>query len=235
VTDVAQASSWIWISNPNPEPAAVSLAMHTEAGLVLPDLGEELSVPADGQLRVDLGPLVPDDGRATGVTIRSENGVEVAVSVATVVRDGDGRTGLSIQRGDTAPDTVYVLTGVGRPGRRQFLDLVNPGADTAIVDVSIFNGITVLRPAELQGLEVAPGGLLVAELGSALEAAEEITAIVSVRQGSLVAGRHAFNREGAMDWVAHTGITAALWRGGAVVPQVRNDPTLTRRLGTSVE
>lgn len=235
VTDVAEASSWVWISNPNPQPAAVSLAMHTETGLQLPDLGEELSVPADGQLRVDLGPLLPDDGRAAGVTIRSENGVEVAVSVATVVRDGDGRTGLSIQRGDNAPDTVYVLTGVGRPGRRQFLDLVNPGADAAIVDVSIFNGITVLRPAELQGLEVAPGGLLVAELGSALEAAEEITAIVSVRQGGLVAGRHAFNREGAMDWVAHTGITAGLWRGGAVVPQVRNDPTLTRRLGTSVE
>ena len=235
VTDVAEASSWVWISNPNPEPAAVSLAMHTEAGLELPDLGEELTVPADGQLRVDLGPLLPDDARATGVTIRSENGVQVAVSVATVIRDGDGRTGLSIQRGDTAPDTVYVLTGVGKPGRRQFLDLVNPGAEAAIVDVSIFNGITVLRPAEFQGLEVPPGGLLVAELGSALEAAEEITAIVSVRQGGLVAGRHAFNREGAMDWVAHTGITAALWRGGAVVPQVRNDSTLTRRLGTPVE
>lgn len=234
-TDVDQASSWIWISNPNPQPAAVSLAMHTLNGLELPDLGEELSVPAEGQLRVDLGPILPDDARATGITIRSENGVAVAVSAATVVQDGEGRTGLSIQRGDSEPDSVYVLSGVGKPGRRQFLDLVNPGADAAIVDVSLFNGITVLRPAELQGLEVAPGGLLVAELGSALEAAEEITAIISVRQGGIVAGRHAFNRDGALDWVAHTGITAGLWRGGAVVPQVRNDDALTRRLGTAVE
>lgn len=235
VATVAEASSWVWVSNPNTESAAITLVLHTEAGLQLPDLGEELTVPPQGQLRIDLGPLVPDDGRATGVTIRSENAVPVAVSVATVVKDGDGRTGLSIQRADTGPDTVYVLTGSARPERRQFLDLANPGADPAIVDVSIFNGITVLRPAQLQGLQVEPGGLLVAELGEALEAAEEITAIISVRQGGVVAGRHAFNRQGQLDWVAHTGVTAGVWRGGAVVPDVRNDETLTRRLGTAVE
>jgi len=232
---VDQAASWVWVSNPNPESAAVSLAMHTEIGLELPDLGEELTVPANGQLRIDLGPLLPDGARATGVTIRSENGVPVAVSAASMVQDGDGRTGLSIQRGETSPDTVYILTGAAAPGRRQFLDLVNPGGDPAVVDVSLFNGITVLRPAELQGLEVAPGGLLVSELGSALESAEEMTAIISVRQGGIVAGRHAFAREGTLDWVVSTGITAGLWRGGEVVPAVRNDETLTRRLGTAVE
>jgi hypothetical protein len=235
LVQVDQAASWVWVSNPNPESAAVSLAMHTEVGLELPDLGEELTVPANGQLRIDLGPLLPDGARATGVTIRSENGVAVAVSAASVVQDGGGRTGLSIQRGDTSPDTVYILTGAAAPGRRQFLDLVNPGGDPAVVDVSLFNGITVLRPAELQGLEVAPGGLLVSELGSALEAAEEMTAIISVRQGSIVAGRHAFDREGTLDWVVSTGVTAGLWRGGEVVPVVRHDATLTRRLGTAVE
>jgi hypothetical protein len=234
-TDVDQAASWIWVSNPSEEAAAVTMAMHTTSGLVLPDLGEELTVPAEGQLRIDLGPLLPDDARATGVTVRSENGVPVAVSTATVVQDGEGRTGMSVQTGATSPDTVYVLTGVGEAGRRQFIDLVNPGAENAIVDVSLFNGITVLRPAQLQGLEVAAGGLLVAELGSALEVADEITAIISVRQGGVVAGRHAYAREGALEWVAHTGITAGVWRGGAIVPQVRHDATLTRRLGTSLE
>lgn len=228
-------ASWIWVSNPGEEPAAVTVTLHASSGAVVPDIGDELLVDAGHVLRVDLRGLLPPGESAAGATIRSENGVPVAAGVSTLLRPESGdpdTTGYTSQLGWPSPDASWVVPGERMAGRSQVLHLTNPGAETALVDVALWDGAALRRPDGLQGVEVGAGALVELDVTDDLDGAEQSVAFVTATEGSIVAGRHSFGSEVA-DWVAHTGVPARLWSGGDVVPPVDHDPQLLEGLGTS--
>lgn len=228
-------ASWIWVSNPGDEPAAVTIALHTRSGAVVPDIGDELLVEAGHILRVDLRGLLPAGESSAGATVRSENGVPVVAGVSTLMQpeatDPDA-TGYTSQLGWPSPDTSWVVAGERMAGRSQVLHVANPGADTAVVDVALWDGAALRRPDALQGLEVGAGALVELDVTDELDGAEQSVAFITASEGSIVAGRHSVGSEVA-DWVAHTGVPASLWSGGDVVPPVDHVPQMLEQLGTS--
>ncbi len=228
-------ASWIWVSNPGDEPAAVTVTLHTRSGAVVPDIGDELLVEAGHILRVDLRGLLPEGESAAGATVRSENAVPVVAGVSTLLRPESGDpdvTGYTSQLGWPVPDPSWVVPGERMGGRSQVLHLVNPGADTAVVDVALWDGAALRRPSALQGIEIDAGALLELDVTEDLDGADQSVAFVTASEGSIVAGRHSFGTEVA-DWVAHTGVPASLWSGGDVVPPVDHDPQMLEQLDTS--
>lgn len=228
-------ASWIWVSNPGDEPAAVTVALHSRSGAVVPDIGDELLVEAGHILRVDLRGLLPAGESAAGATVRSENGVPVVAGVSTLLQPESGdpdATGYTSQLGWPSPDPSWVVPGERMAGRTQVLHLVNPGADVAVVDVALWDGAALRRPSALQGVEVDAGALLELDVTDDLDGADQSVAFVTASEGSIVAGRHSVGSEVA-DWVAHTGVPASLWSGGDVVPPVDHDPQMLEQLGTS--
>ena len=229
-------ASWIWVSNPGEESAAVTVTLHGADGAVVPDIGDELLVEGGHTLRVDLRGLLPAGQSAAGATVRVENGVPIAAGMATLVApesSSPNRTGYTAQLGWPAGDGAWVVPGETGEGRRQVLHVVNPGADTAVVEVAVWDGAAVRRPEDLQGIEVAPGALVELDITEVVAGAQHMAAFVTAVEGTIVAGRHSVADEGRADWVAHAGVPASLWSGGDVVPPVDHDPQLIERLGTT--
>lgn len=231
----AGTASWIWVSNPGEEAAAVTVTLHTADGPVVPDIGDELLVDAGQVLRVDLRGLLPPGQSAAGATVRSENGIPVVAGIASLMAPEIGdpdQTGYTAQLGWPSGDTDWVVPGEQVEDREQVLHLVNPGADVARVDVAVWDGAALRRPADLQQVEVAPGALVELDVTSTVSGAAGMVAYVSTTEGVVVAGRHSVGEEVA-DWVAHTGVPAGLWSGGGAVLPVDHDPQLIERLGTT--
>src|SRR5690606_29794649 len=65
----AGTASWIWVSNPGEDAAAVTVTLHTPDGPVVPDIGDELLVEPGQVLRVDLRGLLPPGQSAAGATV----------------------------------------------------------------------------------------------------------------------------------------------------------------------
>ena len=228
-------ASWIWVSNPGEEPAAVTVTLHTADGPLVPDIGDELLVEGGEILRVDLRGLLPPGQSAAGATVRVENGVPVVAGVSTLLSPESGdpaRTGYTTQLGWPSADQAWVVPGEEAGEREQVLHLVNPGADPAVVDVAVWDGAGLRRPAGLQDVAVAPGALVELDITDVVAGSTHYAAFVNASEGSVVAGRHSVGDDVA-DWVAHTGVPASLWSGGDVVPPVDHDPQLIERLGTS--
>lgn len=231
----AGTASWLWVSNPGTEAAAVTVTLHTATGPEVPDIGDELLVEPGQVLRVDLRGLLPPGQSATGATVRSENGIPVVASSATLFAPEAGdaeRSGYATELGWPGGDPSWVVPGERAAGRQQVLHVVNPGADAALVDVAVWDGAALRRPAGLQGVQVEAGALVEMRITEVVADAEQMVAFVTARQGTVVAGRHSVGADVA-DWVAHTGVPSSLWSGGDVVPPVDHDPQLIERLGTS--
>jgi hypothetical protein len=181
-------SSWLWVMNPGERTATVELTMHTESGGVVPDGLAELTVPAGEQRRVDLSGTLPDDVVVAALTARS-NGAPVVISGATVWQARSPElTGLSVQLG-VAPDPAWIVVGSSAGGRTETLRLVNPTSEPALVDVRLFDGLRVLEPTSLQGLELPPGVAITVPLDEQLGDVDTWTALVDAREGAIVAGR----------------------------------------------
>lgn len=228
-------ASWIWVSNPGEDAAAITVTLHTPTGPVVPDIGDELLIDGGQVLRVDLRGLLPPGQSAAGASVRSENGVPVVAGVSSLMAPESGdadRTGYTSQLGVAEGDSSWVVAGERAAGRDQVLHVVNPGADPASVDVAVWDGAGLRRPSALQGVEVAPGALAELDVTEVVGDAEQVVAFVEATEGTIVAGRHSVGSDVA-DWVAHTGVPSRLWSGGDVVPPVDHDPQLIERLGTS--
>ena len=223
------ATSWVWVANPNDEPAAITVTMHGPDGPLVPELGEELSVAARGVLRVSLDGLLPDGVSAAGVTVTSVNDLPVAASVGTVVRragDDANRTGYSVQQGAAAADVQWIVSGPVAPDGALAVHLTNPSAESAVVDVAIWDGAAVQRPPGLQSVTVAPGAFVEVALDAALVQATSYTAFVTATSGSIVVGSRSVSAGVPIDWAVTTGVPAAVWRGGGTIPPVVQRPDL---------
>jgi hypothetical protein len=228
--------SWVWVSNLEDRPAALVLTLHTAAGGIVPGISDELTIAPGETRRVDLGGMLPEGVSSAGVTIRSENSVPVTAAAVTEYLGTDpARTGIAVQLGAPSPDTSWVLTGGPTSGRDGLLHLVNPGSEAARVDVSIWSSDGERRPPELQGVTVSPGAMRTFDVTAQLpEQADDHTLFVTAREGSVVAGRHAYDRVGTRRLVANVGVPGSLWTGGQIVPPVDFAPSLTQRIGTDL-
>lgn len=227
------ATSWVWVSNPGDQPAAVALTLHGSAGPVVPELGEELTVAPASILRIPLDGLLPVGQSAAGVTVSSTNDIPVVVSLGTVVRlagDDEDQTGYSVQTGVPAGDVLWVLSSPAGSDASITLHLTNPGAEVAIADVVVWDGSVGQRPPSLQSLSVPAGGLLEVPVDAQLLSGKTFSAFVTVREGQLVVGGRSVRPTSPIDWVVTTAVSAAVWRGGAAVPEISQEIGLVERL-----
>lgn len=227
------STSWVWVSNPSDEPAAVFLTLHGTSGPVIPDLGEELAVEPGSILRIPLDGLLPAGQSAAGVTVTSTNEVPVVVSLGTVVRlagDDEMQTGYSVQSGLASGDVSWVLSGPASIDGSITLHLTNPGAETALADVVVWDGSVGQRPPALQSITVPAGGLVEVPVDAQLLSGPTFAAFVTVREGQVVVGGRSVRPNAPIDWVVTTGIAASSWRGGDPVPAISQEPGLVERL-----
>ncbi|MBW3658175.1 MAG: hypothetical protein KY457_06025 [Actinobacteria bacterium] len=234
--DDGDVQSWLWVTNVEDRAAALALTLHTEAGGVVPEGVDEITLEPGTTQRIDLRGLLPEGRTRAGVTVRSENSVPITASVATEYGGGDpARTGFAVQLGAPAPDALWVLSGGPPAGRDTAVHLSNPGSEPAIVDIVLATSPTAVAPPELEDIAIPPGSLRSVNLTPHLRAdATDHSVFVVASEGTVVPGRRALDRAGTMRLVAGGGVPGALWAGGRVVPPVDYEPTLTQRLGTDL-
>ena len=233
LADDEDTSPWLWVLNAGDRTAAVELTLHTETGGEVPFGLSEVSVPAGELRRVDMSGTLPDEVAEVAVTARS-NGVPIVVSGAVARQADDSeRTGVSIQLG-AAPDTRWVVSGVGGEERLEQLRLVNPEGEAALLEVSFFDGVRIREPEELRGLELPAGSSTAIDLADHVPSGAPWTAFVTAREGAVVVGRLGTDAgDGPLHLLATAGVPAASWltSGTSLLPVQR--PGLVTQLGTS--
>ncbi len=226
-------SSWLWVVNRGDRTAEVELTLHSEDGGDLPLGLTQVSVPAGELRRVDLTGTLPDGVREVAVTARS-NGVPIVVSGGVRRRVDDvQRTGISVQLG-ASPDDRWVVSGTASERRRDRLRLVNPQGEAASVDITLFDGVRTLEPAELQGLALPAGSTRTVALEELVPPSARWSAFVTATTGQLVVGRVGSDGgDGPLHLVAGTGVPSASWTtaGSGLLPVPR--PGLVTQLGTA--
>jgi hypothetical protein len=235
VPDGEESSSWLWVANLGERTAPVELTLHTPSGGQVPDGLAEVSVPPGQLRRVDLRGTLPDGETSAAVTVRS-NGAPVVVSAGSqMVSAIPGRTGFPIQLAAPSTDATWVVSGGDTTDRLERLRLVNPGGTDASVSVVLWNGTTLLRPSELQDLDLSAGAARTVEIHEQLGTVSGWSAFVTAAGGEIVVGRVARNT-GDEGWhlVATLGIPGRAWApvtSGLVAIQ---EPGLVHRLGTTL-
>lgn len=231
--DDDQRESWLWLTNAGDRAAAVELTVHTDDGGAVPEGLEELILEPGVVERIDLRGLLPDGADHGAVTVRSDNGQPITASVATqfLAEEAD-RTGIAVELGSPATDDTWVLSGGPTEGRDVEVHLVNPGGADAVVDLSVWAGSGVLRPAELRDIPVAAGAAVVVPVSEHLVGAASHAIFVTARSGAVVAGHVAISDEGRLDPVVSIGSALGYLSGGGAVPPVRFAPGMPQRIGT---
>ncbi len=230
IADGDAAASWLWLTNHADRTRSVELSLHAPDGATPPDGLAEVSLPPGTIRRVDLAGTFPEGVGGVGVTARSD-GDGVMVTTGTRLTGDDGPHGTAVQLGREASDT-WVLSGGVADGRVEQLRLVNPTGDVAIVDVTLFNGVAVLRPEELQGIEVPSGGIRTRRIDELLADGQAWSVSLSASQGAVVIGRRGHDTEDAGHLVAVPGVSSQAWDVTAPGLAPHRVDGLTQRLGT---
>ena len=225
------AASWLWIHNPSERTASVELTLHTADGGEVPVGLAEVSIGPDELRRIELSGTLPEGTAQAAITARS-NGVPIVVSAAAQITADDAeRTGVAVQLG-SAPDGDWVVSAAGEGDREEQLWLVNPGSEPAVADVRLFNGVAVVRPPQLQGVEVPAGSSRRVDLTEPLGDAERWSAFVSTSRSEVVVGRVGHDIDGPLRLTAVPGVPARSWAAADSGLTAVFGDGLSRRLGT---
>jgi hypothetical protein len=212
VVESEEQTSWLWITNPGDRTAAVEFTLHLADGGGVPEGLTGIDVPPGTMRRIDLSDTLPEGVADAAITART-GGVPVVVSGGVLTTDEEpDATGLAIQLGASAADRSWVVSAGDPQDRSEWLRLVNPGADTASVDVVVVDGSAPSVAAELLDLEVPPGAVVQVELTEELEDLDAWTAFVTA-DTDIVVGRIGAStaEEGGLHLVAVPGQSAAAW------------------------
>jgi hypothetical protein len=236
VSDSEADDAWLWVVNLGDRPAPVELTLHTEDGGIPPAGLSEVTV-APGQLRrIDLRGTLPEGVTTAGVTARSD-GAPIHVSGVVQRRGADAAgSGFVVQLGVPTSDDRWIVSGGPLDeGRRELLEVLNPGSEAAELSVTLFDGSSVVRPGELDGLTVGPGGRLRLDLQQHLAGARSWSAFLTTSAGEVVVGRIGLGgHDDGLHLVATPGTPASAW--GAPVVGLPSSPAIgtVQRLGTSL-
>lgn len=210
---------------------------------------ESAGVPADGaptspdEQAVDAAPvdtsLVGADAPHAGLTVVVDHGPDVVVSLGSThgaaaadpAADHGVRTGVNIALGTELADDAWTLVGGNPADRNVVLDLVNPGGETAVLDVRLWTELGPTTPTELSGLTLEPGHSTSVVLDPWLVGPTSVI-FVTAREGTVVAGRRAHDVSGRLDLTATIGVPA-IRADTDVDVTVREDLGLLGRLESS--
>lgn len=141
---------------------------------------KKVTVPALGQTTVTPGAI------ASGTWVSSRvdlDGGGVAVSQLV-----SGPTGWAMSPCATVTSANwYFASGATSAGNSLFVSLFNPTPDDAVVDLTFLTATGPVQPSPFQGLIVAPGGVVTAEVASYVQNAHAVATVVSARAGRIVA------------------------------------------------
>jgi len=143
-----------------------------------------ISVPAGGQ--ADLPPQANASG-PQGATVVL-NGGGVAVSQLLKVPDGSSVS----QCASSLSPHWYFPQGSTLPGNAVTLDIYDPAATPAVVDVDLITASGETQPAAYQGISVAPGELVSESLDAHATNDSEFATVVQAATGSVVAEELSF-------------------------------------------
>lgn len=212
VVDGPDASSWLWIFNPDQRTAAVELTYHTPGGGVVVDGMDEVLVEPGTVRRVDLRGTMPEGVDVAAITARV-SGASIVVSGAVEVDGGDpARTGMAVQLGSPITSERWVFGGGDATGRDEQLHLVNPTSSPTTVNATIRTSMGLRRPAPLQGVEVPAGAAMRIDLSAHLNDSEQWSVLIDASEPGVVAGRVGGAREGHRRLVAWPGVAETSWR-----------------------
>jgi hypothetical protein len=234
VTDSETDDSWLWVVNLGDRPAPVEFTLHTADGGAPPEGLSEVTV-APGQLRrIDLRGTLPEGATGAAVTARSDGAPIHLSGVVQRATEDPATSAFAVQLGAPRSDTSWIVSGgaIGE-GRREAVQVVNPGSEAAEFSVTLFNGSTVSRPADLADLQLGPGENTQLDLEAELADADSWSAFVTVSEGEVVVGRLGVGgREGGLHLVAAPGAPSVAWSTAGNGLSGRAVVGLVQQLGT---
>ncbi len=223
-------TSWAWVSNPTDRSAALTVTIHDGSGGTVPAGVEEIDVGPGEVRRIDLRGLAT--GASAGLTVQSDNGVPVAVSVATQVSDEDeDRTGLVVQLATSRAHGTWLFASGPTTGRSYTVNVLNPSAEPASVSLELVT--PGLPPSAPRTMRLTPGAAL--ELRLAVEDVPDVPAlglILRSSEGTVIASWRSRAETGNLELVASLGFPTSRWDTRAEVPPVIHVPELVNRFGT---
>lgn len=210
----AESAEWTCPAGSGPGGAAVAHVVVTNpTGRVLEGTLEAVS--SDGH-SVSAPLSVPPGGQASAVPASLISGAFVG---AMVVLDGGGGAvsetlGMPAAWGTMAcastPSSVwYFAAGSTASNRRLDLYLMDPGATSALVNLSFATPNGSVAPASLQGISVPAGGLVVVDVSRHISPQPEVATSVKAISGDVIAAEtESPGQNGAPGLAAWLGATA---------------------------
>ena len=230
VTEDDDRFSWLWLLNPGDRPAPVELTLHGAEGGMAPEGLTEVTVEPGQVRRIDLRGTFPEDQTSAAVTARSEGVAIVASGAVRIETDDPANSGMATQLG-AQPGRAWLVAGGATGNRMEQLRLVNAGAETAVVDVTLWDGSQALQPDEFSGIEVPPGSLRLLDPVEHLGEVPEWGAWVEASEGTLVVGHVGQGGAEARELVAGPGLSSAAWEPTGPPVLTRHVQGLTQRIG----
>lgn len=170
-------------------PATLSITNLTAAAVT-----GTVSVSNDKGQRAAIPVTVDARGQASVVPAQIEHGDWLA---AEVDMDGGGVAVTQVVHGPggwaeapcaTASSSQWFFaSGSTAPGDALFVSVFNPTTATAVVDLSFSTSTGQLAPQPFQGLVLAPGSLVVAQVASFVQDRSAVATVVRTRSGAVVA------------------------------------------------
>lgn len=142
-----------------------------------------LAIPANSAYTVDL-----NDAQQSGTYLSAL--VELTGGAGLVEQRAINPAGNSVSAcSNAAAGQWYFADGFTSGGSTEQLQITNPYADTAIVDVVIVTATGTRRPSGLQGMPIAAQSVGTVDLGAAAQNEDVLAATVTSSRGRVVAAR----------------------------------------------
>jgi len=168
----------VYLTNTTRTPVAGTVTVGNESGTAATS---RVEVPPGGQVAVVPGQL------ARGAWLAARVDLDRGGVVATQTM-GPASAWAVAPCASTASPTWYFASGSTAPGSRLLLALFNPTTTPAVVDTTFATaGGKMSQPAPFEGVVVAPGQVVVADVGTYVQDEPLVATTVSARSGAVVA------------------------------------------------
>jgi Family of unknown function (DUF5719) len=186
------AESTLLVVDDGPRPAAGTMTVVAGTGK---QASARFEVPAGGEVQEDPGRVVPGYWLASRVVLTAG-----AITVSNLVR---GPSGWAVAPCATETSANwYFATGSTSGGDQLYVSLFNPTPTLAVADLSFATSHGVSQPQPFQGLIVAPGAVVTAEVAAYVQDTPTIATEVSARSGQVVASELEVHAAGGLSGVS---------------------------------
>jgi Family of unknown function (DUF5719) len=171
------AVGFLVLSNATAHAAVASITTVSDAGATV---HSAVSVPARGVIAPSLPSLGSGSWQADTVTIAGGG-----VAVSQVVHGSSGWAEAPCQSSTSAD--WYFPNGSTTGTNALYVTLLNPTTTPVVVDLGFETPAGKVQPINYQGVVLGPGAVVVEDVGSEVQNAGQISTVVTVRAGRIVA------------------------------------------------